>query len=617
MLYSVNYDLEATYDGFYEKIVARIESLSLISFNIEQYRKGDIDQEVERVRQYSNALIGILKTLYLKRLESSLAAFEVSIRRQQQFQERFYDMLVNHERLLDSATNRRLLALEALEDDTVIDDIEAIIQSLPEADIRDYDLRAIRRELSRDMKTLDAILDMVELVQRLDDERKRDAKLAEVKQLLAEDLRDQKVLIFSYYRDTAQYVYESIVNDPAWQGQWKTPPTIEVIHGDTDPHRRENLVKRFAPNSNTTEDNPPPISESEPEIDILISTDVLSEGQNLQDAGVIINYDLHWTPIRMIQRAGRIDRLGTEFDTLHIFNCFPQTGLESLLRLVERLQDRIRDIDRTVGLDASILGEIVSSRSLDQLRRLHQEDQGVIYELEREIELVSTDEMKLPLILYLQQAGLEKIKSIPLGIGSGIAKSLRPSGVLFAFQAADRHFWRLYTADKVISDKRRLYRYLMVGPDVPRSMPADFEVYDLLDQATNDVLQEINSAIRARRVKPKLGTINIELDAALRQPTLLTTADIAAADDLVAPEELREKVQQVVQNISLDAFKRDKTLKAILANYRDDQNQCALVEDLDEFFVQNELYRDVIMPKTTLEQIRAEDLRLVAYEVFE
>ncbi|MEL7591851.1 MAG: helicase-related protein, partial [Anaerolineaceae bacterium] len=616
LLYSVNYDLEATYDGFYEKIVARIESLSLISFNIEQYRKGDIDQEVERVRQYSNALIGILKTLYLKRLESSLAAFEVSIRRQQQFQQRFYDMLVNHERLLDSATNRRLLALEALEDDTVTDDIEAIIDSLPEADIRDYDLRAIRRELSLDMQTLDAILDMVALVQRLDDEQKRDAKLAEVKRLLSEDLRGRKVLLFSYYRDTARYVYEAIIGDQAWQESWSTPPVIEVIHGETDPHRRENLVKRFAPKANTTEDNPPPISETDPEIDILISTDVLSEGQNLQDAGVIINYDLHWTPIRMIQRAGRIDRLGTEFGTLHVFNCFPQTGLEQLLRLVERLQDRIRDIDRTVGLDASILGEVVSSRSLDQLRRLHQEDQSVIDELEREIELVSTDEMKLPLILYLQQAGLEKVKSIPLGIGSGIAKSLRPSGVFFAFQAADRHFWRLYTADEVISDKRRLYRYLMVGPNEPRSIPVGFEVYDLLDQATNDVLQEINSAIRARRVKPKLGKINIELDAALRQPTLLTTAEVAAADALVAPEDLRQKVQEVIQNISLDAFKRDKTLKAVLANYRDDQNQRALVEALDEFFVENELYRDVIMPKTTLEQIRTEDLQLVAYEVF-
>src|SRR5690606_13355945 len=84
-LHSVDYELETTYDGFYEKIVARIENLALISFNIEEFRTEEGDKEIERVRQYSTALIGILKTLYLKRLESSLTAFEVSIRRQQAF----------------------------------------------------------------------------------------------------------------------------------------------------------------------------------------------------------------------------------------------------------------------------------------------------------------------------------------------------------------------------------------------------------------------------------------------------------------------------------------------------------------------------------------------------
>jgi hypothetical protein len=254
---------------------------------------------------------------------------------------------------------------------------------------------------------------------------------------------------------------------------------------------------------------------------------------------------------------------------------------------------------------------------MDQLRRLRQEDQTVIDELEQEMELVSTDEMKFPLILYLQQAGLEKVRSIPLGIGSGIAKSVRPSGVFFAFQAGDRHFWRLYAADgEVISDKRRLYRYLQVDENESRAMPTSFEVYDLLDQATNDVLNEINSVLRARRIKPKLGAISIELDAALRQPTLLTTSEVAAADEFGASADLREKVQQVVQNISLDAFKRDKALKAIRTEYQEHQNQHTLVRALDEFFIENELYRDVVVPKTTLEQVRGEDLRLVAYEVF-
>jgi superfamily II DNA or RNA helicase len=615
-LHSIDYELEATYDGFYEKIVARIENLALISFNIEEFRKADAgDKEVERVRQYSSALIGILKTLYLKRLESSLTAFEVSIRRQQAFQERFYDLLVNHERLLDSATNRRLLALQALEDDSVQDDIDAIIEALPEADIREYDLRAIRRELERDMKALDSILEMVELAQRLDDESKRDAKLVQVKGLLGGELRGQKVLMFSYYRDTAEYVYKALCDDVAWQTAWERPPVIEVIHGGTDGQRREKFVRRFAPTANLTESEGSPISDEEPEIDILISTDVLSEGQNLQDAGVIINYDLHWTPIRMIQRAGRIDRLGTSFEELAIYNCFPQSGLESLLGLVQRLQDRIRDIDRTVGLDASVLGEIISARSLEQLRRLREGDTNIIDELERDNELVSTDEMKFPLMLYLQQVGMDRIRSIPRGIGSGITKSPRPSGVFFAFQAGDRHFWRLYANDgEIITDKRRLFRYLHTEVQEPRVMPTNFEVYDLLDRATNDVLKEINSALRAQRVPPKMGTINLELSSWLSQATMFDNG--LAEEDQTRIQALREHIQHVIQNVSLEAFKRDKVLKAIREDYRQTQSQQALIEALDEFFIENELYRDVPKSQTALEQIHAEDLVLIAYEVF-
>lgn len=615
-LHSIDYELEATYDGFYEKIVARIENLALISFNIEEFRKAkEGDKEVERVRQYSSALIGILKTLYLKRLESSLTAFEVSIRRQQEFQERFYDLLVNQERLLDSATNRRLLALQTLEDDSVQDDINAIIEGLPEADIREYDLKALKRELERDMKALDSILEMVELAQRLNDESKRDAKLAQVKGLLGGDLRGRKVLMFSYYRDTAEYVYKALCADGTWQSTWGRPPVIEVIHGGTDGQRRERLVRRFAPTANLTEGEVLPITDEEPEIDILISTDVLSEGQNLQDAGVIINYDLHWTPIRMIQRAGRIDRLGTSFEQLAIYNCFPQSGLEGLLGLVQRLQDRIRDIDRTVGLDASVLGEMISARSLEQLRRLREGDTNIIDELERDNELVSTDEMKFPLMLYLQQVGMDRIRSIPLGIGSGIARSSRPSGVFFAFQAGDRHFWRLYANDgEIVTDKRRLFRYLHTEIQEPRVMPGNFEVYDLLDRATTDVLKEINSALRAQRVPPKMGTINLELSSWLSQITIFDSA--LSEEDQIRIQELRERIQQVIQTVSLEAFKRDKVLKAIREDYRQTQSQQALIEALDEFFIANELYRDVPKSRTALEQIHAEELVLIAYEVF-
>jgi len=611
-LHSIEYDLDATYDGFYERIVTLIDSLALVSFNIESYRREGDSVDVKREVQTSEALIGILKTLYLKRLESSLEAFAISIHRQKAFQERFVRLLTAG-RLLDPKTNRKLIALEA-DADALPTDADALIDALPEIDSSDYDLKRIRRDLDFDLNTLDRMLIMLERVQRTSDETKRDVKLAQVAHLLGGDLRDRKTLVFSYYHDTAAYVYRQLTSDTNWAAGWSHPPVIALINGSTKSDQRERIVRRFAPVANTPQGEPSLISDAEPKIDILISTDVLSEGQNLQDAGVILNYDLHWTPIRMIQRAGRIDRLGTEFEQLAIYNCFPQKGLENLLRLVQRLQDRIREIDTTVGLDASVLGEVIGTRSLEQLRKLRLGDTSVMDELESDNELVSSDEMKSPLMRYLQQVGMDRIRAIPRGIGSGISKTTpppRPTGVFFAFQSGDRHFWRLYAADgEIIQDRRRLFHYLKMQPDEPRLMPKGFEVFDLLDKATQSVLQEINSVIRAQRVPPKLSGLNLELSTALTQSSLF---DNPEGDTLQA---IRERVQSVVSNVPLDAFRRDKALKKIRDQYKQTQSQPLLIEALDEFFIENELYRDVVEPKTTLEQIRDEELHLIAYEVF-
>src|SRR6202162_744773 len=133
-----------------------------------------------------------------------------------------------------------------------------------------------------------------------------------------------------------------------------------------DPRERSNIVKSFAPKANKATELVP----EDKEIDILISTDVLSEGQNLQDCGYLLNYDLHWNPTRMVQRAGRIDRIGTEFDTLWIYNMFPDEGLERLLGLVDSLSRKIANIDRAGFLDASVLGETVHPQDFNTLRRI-------------------------------------------------------------------------------------------------------------------------------------------------------------------------------------------------------------------------------------------------------
>ena len=114
----------------------------------------------------------------------------------------------------------------------------------------------------------------------------------------------------------------------------------------------EKIVKTFSPISKQYK-----LKEDEEEIDFLFTTDILSEGQNLQDAGILINYDLHWNPVRMIQRNGRINRLGSEFSEILIENITPHNELEEYLRLLRKLQLKLEIINNSIGNDQSVLGE--------------------------------------------------------------------------------------------------------------------------------------------------------------------------------------------------------------------------------------------------------------------
>jgi len=630
-LEALHYDLTRTYGGFYAEVVAAIEALGLPPYNVERYRR-ERDVEAERILERNDALIGILKTTFLKRLESSLAAFETSVRRAAHFQRRFFDVLVREGRLLDSPHYRHILALEEEGEEAggptgLAEALDAVFATLPEVSIADYDLAAVRQAMEADLACLDGILRRLERL-RGEPSRKStgvltrtfgkvmDGKLAAVKARLAQLLaQGHKVLLFTYYQDTAHYLYEQLHSDAAWRAQ-AGEPEIGLITGQTDGATRTALVRRFAPRANA-----PDVPGEQPRagqlqglpLQLLISTDVLSEGQNLQDADVVLNYDLHWNPVRMIQRAGRIDRLGSFHPALLILNCFPEEGLEELLGLVERLQRRIRDIDKTVGLDGSVLGEAVGARSLVELRRIRAGDRTVLDELEQAMELTSTDEMRLPLVLALQQRGEEQVQEIPLGIHSGRHGPLR--GVFFAFRARERHFWRFYPADGAppITDKRQIFRWIQARPEEKR-FPPDLQalkVFDLLERATEDVVRELQQAQAGRRVRPKMHSLNQRLYNALAQPGLFEQGKIKA--DEYIREEVWGRARRALEEVSLQPFRRDPALKQLLADLEATQDRAALLHALDAWLVENELYREVT-PPTMLAQITKEDLQLVCWE---
>ena len=265
------------------------------------------------------------------------------------------------------------------------------------------------------------------------------------------------------------------------------------MDGGASPAERSRLIAAFAPVSN----NHPNLVGSAGEVDILISTDVLSEGQNLQDCGVLVNYDLHWNPTRMVQRAGRIDRIGSKHPTLWVHNMFPEAGLERLLRLVESLNRKIIDIDRTGFLDASVLGETVHPRNFNTLRRIMDEDGTVIDEQEQFAELASNEFLLLQLRTLLEAGGREMLETLPDGIHSGLARQ-RERGLFFYFTAQRRdgegreHFWRYYDLDldRVLDNRFLIANLIACSSDTPRVV-GDSDVFVIQDKVIDDILSSV------------------------------------------------------------------------------------------------------------------------------
>lgn len=184
-----------------------------------------------------------------------------------------------------------------------------------------------------------------------------DKKLEELEKLIANTHKNEKVLVFTQYSDTAKYIcrqlkkrgIESIAN---------------VTGGCPNPTA---LVDRFSPLSNSAS-----VSSSD-EIRVLVATDVLSEGQNLQDAHIIVNYDLPWAIIRLIQRAGRVDRIGQQENEIFCYSFFPADGVEKIIKLRKRLGERINQNANVVGSD-----EVFFEGNEQNLRDMFNEKAGVL-----------------------------------------------------------------------------------------------------------------------------------------------------------------------------------------------------------------------------------------------
>ena len=196
-----------------------------------------------------------------------------------------------------------------------------------------------------------------------------DPKLSTLKQILgnplfkSEKLKDipslnqKKVIIFTQYKDTAYYLYHNLldwidreIDLHMWLKDRMGKAKIGLVTGDTETSTKINYIKRFAPQANSGLEE----AERFGELEVLISTDALSEGVNLQDADAVINYDLPWNPMVIVQRVGRVNRIGNEKDVI-VINYIPSNEIEVVVGVLKKLKEKIHDITLVVGKDVKIL----------------------------------------------------------------------------------------------------------------------------------------------------------------------------------------------------------------------------------------------------------------------
>ena len=211
---------------------------------------------------------------------------------------------------------------------------------------------SLKKQLKKDCDILFKMIEMCGAWKTKDDQ-----KLNELETLLARTHGEEKVLVFTQYSDTAEYIFRQL--------QKRGIERVGCVTGNTV--NPTEIVERFSPRSNNA------IVSPEDELRIVVATDVLSEGQNLQDAHVIVNYDMPWAIIRLIQRAGRVDRIGQEAEKILCYSFFPAEGVERIIKLRTRLNDRINENANIVGSD-----EIFFEGNAQNLQDLFNEKAGAL-----------------------------------------------------------------------------------------------------------------------------------------------------------------------------------------------------------------------------------------------
>jgi superfamily II DNA or RNA helicase len=506
-----NYDMEDVLPGFFQEFARILQPedgdplLTMARYAPSSYRKSG------KVEARELALVGLIRTGLLKRFESSAHAFSNTLAK----------MIRSHDRFV-AALRKGVLAtadeLQALEDDDSDEAWELLVDGGTSVAATNLDVTKLRTAVESDRVHLQGLLDRTRAVNHA-----RDAKLHLLAEELAqivreaesvgvspEDVRNRrKVLIFSYYADTVEWIVEflkdRLASDKALAAYRGRMAAVRGTEGIDDVGRMH-AVYGFAPISTEA-----PAGLDEDRFDILVTTDVLAEGMNLQQAARIINYDLPWNPMRLVQRHGRIDRIGSPHRDVYITCIFPDKQLDRMLALEDRIRRKLAHAAASVGLDQIVIpgsatSDHVFTENVGEIERLRKGDASLFETAGEDVHAHSGEEYRQELRKALETRE-RAVRELPGAAGSGLARGT-VRGHFFLAKIDDRLQYRFVPLDgsAVERDALECLGRITCTRDTARVFPSDLAegAYAAWKKARADIFAEWQKATDPANLTPEI-----------------------------------------------------------------------------------------------------------------
>ena len=374
----------------------------------------------------------------MKRMESSVFSFNLTLKRIKELIGNTIDTIDKYNNSYSCKLNLSDISLEDIDVDDQNSD-EFSFGKKVKIDIADMDYLSWKNELAKDRETLALLTSMVE-----DITPQYDMKLQELLGLIKKKIENpinennKKIIIFTAFADTAEYLYENVSKYVKDNFNLNTAMVTGTVDGKTTaPLKKKDLNTVLTCFSPISKDRNMLMPNSTIDIDVLIATDCISEGQNLQDCDYLINYDIHWNPVRIIQRFGRVDRIGSKNKYIQLVNFWPDVTLDEYINLKANVETKMKIVTMTGTGDDNILSEeekIDLEYRKSQLKRL-QEEVVDIEDMSTGISIMDLglNEFRLDLLEYIKHN--PDIEKAPFGLHSVVsATEDTPPGVIYVLK---------------------------------------------------------------------------------------------------------------------------------------------------------------------------------------